>query len=140
MYFIASSFWDGRPLDKRGVSKSTAPRRRAGDSLDLAARRGLCEGCLRLGEMLAQRVGLSLVCGPDRLPIEHVGGLDHPFERELTDALPVLDHERDVVCPHLERGAGPVEPSTGVEPESRVEETGVVGAELPAGRVVRRHL
>ena len=58
----------------------------------------------------------------------------------LQTALAVLDHERDVVGAHLERGARPEHRAAGVEAEAGIEEPGVVRAQLAARRVVGGHL
>src|SRR4051794_35298733 len=93
---------------------------------------------LRAGEVLAERALLPLVVRADAFAVEHVGRFDEVLEREPAHALAVLHHERHVVGPHLERRLAAGE-AVVVVTEPRVEETGVVGAQLTARRVVPRH-
>src|SRR4051812_44361263 len=86
-------------------------------------------------EVLAEGLDLALVVGADALPVEQRGRLEHPLERQLADLLLVLDHERDVVGPHLQRRGRAMELAGRVEAETRVEEAGIVRAQLAAGRV-----
>ena len=72
--------------------------------------------------------------------VEPVRRRGHPLEDELADRLALLDEERNVVGPDLERrGRAPVR-VPGRVPEPGVEEAGVVRPQLAAGRVVRGHL
>ncbi len=87
-------------------------------------------------EMLAERFALTLVVGPDVPAIELGRFGQHALERELAHPLAVLDHERDVMGPHLERGGRPPQPPGRVITEAGVEEAGVMGAKLAGGRVV----
>src|SRR4051794_27497503 len=90
--------------------------------------------------MLAQRLVLALIVRADALPVEALRRVQHLFERQLADALTVLDHERNVVGAYLECSARPDGSTTRVVSEARVEEPGVVRAQLPTRRVVRGHL
>src|SRR5207244_10634054 len=76
---------------------------------------GLAGG--RAREVLAQRLVLTLVVRPDALAVQTRGRFEHVLERELADALAVLDHERNVVRAHLERRARSDWAPAGIEPE-----------------------
>src|SRR5438105_1725761 len=89
-------------------------------------------------EVFSEGLDLALVVGADALAVEQRGRLEHPLEGQLADLLLVLDHERDVMGPDLQRRGRAVQLAGGVEAETRVEEAGVVRAQLAARRVVRR--
>src|SRR5262245_34142418 len=84
----------------------SAPRVREGRSTRHVrrARRTGWDAALRPAEVLAQRVLLELVGRADVAAVQRVRRLEHPLEGELAHRLAVLDHERHVVGPHLERG------------------------------------
>ena len=68
--------------------------------------RALCSnGAWAAQEVLAQHGLLPLVIGADIGSVEDIWLRSHPLERKLADGLAVLDHERDVPCANLERGA-----------------------------------
>src|SRR5689334_22705347 len=86
---------------------------------------------LRPEEVLAERVLLPLVVGRAAgVAVEQRRLGEHALERELADALAVLDVERHVVSAHFERGARPVEAAVAVVAEAGIEEAGVVRAQL----------
>src|ERR1700677_1334819 len=90
-----------------------------------------------LEEVLAEHRQLPLVVGADVLAVEHVGLLRHALEGELADGLAMLDHERHVPRPDLERGAAAgAGAALARVAEAWVEEAGVVGAQLAGGGVV----
>ena len=91
----------------------------------------------RGAEVLAEGVGLALVRGADALAVQDVQGFDHALEREPTDALAVLDHERDVVGPDLQGGPRSCERPAVSNPNPGSEEPGtskpVIRRELDGG-------
>ena len=91
-------------------------------------------------EVLAQHRHLALVVGAQVRAVEALGRRAGALQRQLADRLAVFDHERDVARPHLERGAAAVATARRVVAEARVEEAGVVGAQLARRRVVGHHL
>jgi hypothetical protein len=61
-------------------------------------------GSGRAAKVAAQRLFLLLIRRADARAVERGGLFEHAFEGELAHRLAVLDHERHVVCAHLERG------------------------------------
>src|SRR5580692_5031835 len=89
-----------------------------------------CCGCRlpqRAAEVPAQRFFLLLVRRADARPVQGSRLFEHALEGELAHRLAVLDHEGNVVGTYLEGGPRTAEASAGVEPETRIEEAGVVG-------------
>src|ERR687891_987851 len=87
-------------------------------------------GWLRLLEVLAQGVHLPLVGGPDGVPVQPVGLGGHAFEGQLGDPLPMLDRERHVMGSNLKRCSRAEKGAVGIEAESGIEESRIVGSEL----------
>src|SRR5262245_48064409 len=58
---------------------------------------------IRPEKVLAQRLVLMLVGRADALAVEARRHVEHVLERQFADTLTVLDHERHVVCAHLQR-------------------------------------
>ena len=90
-------------------------------------------------ELTTERELLALIARADRRAIELVWSCGHSLERELAQPLTVFQGERDVVRPDLEHGRRSGRTVRDVA-EPGVEEARVVGPELPARRVVGRHL
>src|SRR5262249_29961993 len=93
-----------------------------------------------LDEVLAQHRLLPLVIRAEPFAVQHIWRLEHSLEGELADGLPVLDHERHVARPDLERRSRAVAPALWVVAEAGVEEAGVMRSQLPGRRVIGRHL
>src|SRR5438270_841126 len=66
--------------------------------------------------------------------------LQHPLEGQLADGLAVLDHEGNIAGAYLECGPRAESPSGGVIAETRIEEPGIVSAQLAGRGVVGHHL
>src|SRR5689334_18266112 len=93
-----------------------------------------------LEEVLGEHRALMLVAGAGLLAVEDVGLGCHALECQLADGLAVLDHERDVAGAHLQRRAGAAAVPVGRVAEARIEEAGVVRAQLAGRGVVGEHL
>src|SRR3982074_3396554 len=92
-------------------------------------------------EVLAECVLLALIVRVQRVSVSQVRGLEHPLETQLADLLPMIDGKRHVMRAHLESGAAAGDPvRSRIIAETRVEEAGVVGSQLPAGGVIGGHL
>src|SRR5947208_1569359 len=91
-------------------------------------------------EVLAQHRRLPLIAGTDIRAVQRIGPIEHPLECQLADRLAVLDHERDVAGPDLERGPAAVTAAPWVPAEAGIEEAGVVGPQFSGGWVVGHHL
>ena len=103
--------------------------------------RVLCSNCAALAQkMLAQHRLLALVVGANVGSIEHIGLLGHSFEGELADWLSVLDHKRHIARTDLECRPASARLATAREAEPRIEEPGVMRAQLASRRIVREHL
>src|SRR5438067_1521814 len=75
-----------------------------------------------LGEVLAEHCLLALITGPDLCAVEAIGSVEHVLECQLADGLAVLDHERDITRPYLERGSRAEPAAVLVIAEARVKE------------------
>ena len=89
--------------------------------------------------MLGQLQALRLVVGADVVAVELVGPRGQPLVDEAADDLAVLEDERHLVAAHFEHGAAAPAPGGGVA-EARIEEAGIVDAELADQRIERHHL
>ncbi len=89
--------------------------------------------------MLRQLQALRLIVRADALAVERGRPLQHLLVDEASDDLPVLEDEGHLARAHFEHGARAAPAGAGIA-EARIEEAGIVDAELPHGGIDRRHL
>jgi len=81
-------------------------------------------------ELFAECQTLLLIRGADRTPVDPFRQLRHLMVNQLSDELAMFEKNRDFVRPYFQNGLGAGNfPSIAVS-ETRVEEPGIVDAEL----------
>jgi hypothetical protein len=74
------------------------------------------------------------------LAVEKLRRFYEAFENQFAKPLPVLDHERNIASPDLQRGTTPLPSWTRQsEAKTRIEEASVVSPKLPSRRVIGAH-
>jgi hypothetical protein len=89
--------------------------------------------------MLRQLQALRLVVRAEVGAVERLRPRQHVLVDQPADDLPVLQDERHLVTAHFQHRAA-ADAARGGMAEARIEEAGIVDAELADQRIERRHL